>query len=461
MQVVVNVLVTVFWGLLVLSLLVFFHEGGHYLASRACGVRVTEFYLGMPCRFKLYHKSRGHGTETGVTPLLLGGYTRICGMEGEEDELMAPVLALVTRRGRVKVADVASELGIDEGRAYGILATLVDWASVRPYYDPELGETPNQKDWPAAFESLERDGAGLTEYDRGHDFASVGSTAAGTPREVADADAFLAAERSRTYLGCSFLQRFFMLVAGPAVNIVLAFVMLTFAFMGHGFTYYPNVPEIGSVTEGSIAEASGLEAGDKITKVNDVEVTTWDELTDALDPYLEAGEGFTLTVERDSSDSVIVLDVDLPDGEKTELLGINLASSTYYPGFTEALGYSFSYAGQVASFAVQLIMPTHTMEVLEQTSSVVGISVTVSEAASSGIYELVLVAACVSMSLGFMNLLPIPPLDGGKILIEIIQLAIRRPLPQKVANGISYVGLAFFLFIFAFALRNDIVNLLA
>lgn len=59
-----------------------------------------------------------------------------------------------------------------------------------------------------------------------------------------------------------------------------------------------------------------------------------------------------------------------------------------------------------------------------------------------------------------MNLLPIPPLDGGKILVELIQLALRRELSLKVQNAISYVGLAFFFFVFVFVLRNDILRLL-
>ena len=76
-----GVVSAVFWGVAVLSLLVFVHEGGHFLAARACGMRVTEFYLGMPCRHHLARKSRTYGTEFGVTPILLGGYTRICGID--------------------------------------------------------------------------------------------------------------------------------------------------------------------------------------------------------------------------------------------------------------------------------------------------------------------------------------------------------------------------------------------
>ena len=89
------ILSPIFWGLLVLSLLVFVHEAGHYGMARLCGVRVTEFFLGMPFKYKLSHKSKKYGTEVGVTPLLFGGYTRICGMEGELDELLPQALMSV------------------------------------------------------------------------------------------------------------------------------------------------------------------------------------------------------------------------------------------------------------------------------------------------------------------------------------------------------------------------------
>ncbi len=102
---------------------------------------------------------------------------------------------------------------------------------------------------------------------------------------------------------------------------------------------------------------------------------------------------------------------------------------------------SVSYAKQVADAAISLIRPSQTMQVL-----------------SEGVWELMLFMAMISMSLGFMNLLPIPPLDGGKIVIEIGQKIVRKNLPQKAQIGISYAGLAFFLFVFVFVLRNDILR---
>ena len=453
-----GVVSAIFWGVLVLSVLVFLHEGGHYLAARAFGVRVTEFFLGMPCPVKLSHKSAGHGTEVGVTPILLGGYTRICGMEADEDELAPRALAIVNREGRVDVENLAAELGCDVERAYGVLAMLADWASVRPYYNPELGEDPNQSTYPAAFETVARDANHLTEYDRDHDFSLAGSSKAGEPAATGDvtADELYKLERARTYKGVGFFPRVIMLLAGPLVNLVLAFLIVTFALMAGGVSVVSNSAVLGGVSEDGYAAAAGIAAGYTILSVGGTEVSSWQEICDALDPYLEQGIDFEVVFEHDGQ--TVTSLIDLPDGEPVELFGISAQLETYHPGFFEAAGYALSYAQQVGSFALKLITPTETIGVLEQSTSVVGISVMASEAAASGPDELLLFVAAISMSLGFMNLLPIPPLDGGKILIELIQLVVRRPLSVRAQNIVSYVGLAFFLFVFVFVLRNDLIR---
>lgn len=458
MSVVLNVVSAVFWGVIVLSLLVFVHEGGHFLAARALGVRVTEFFLGLPCRWRISAKSKKLGTEYGVTLFLMGGYNRICGLAGVSDPLLAPALELIMARGRITGEELAAELGCDLECAYRLFEILADWGSIRPYYNPDLGEDPNQKDWPAAFETLARDASLLTEYDRGHDFTTSGSTATGEPHPInMDAEKFLAQERSHTYLGANFFGRLFMLLAGPAVNILLALLIVAGSLMYTGVSYVKNVSTVSSVDAGSYAEASGLQANDTITALDDQAISTWSELLGALTPYLENGQDFTLTVKRE--EETLTLDVDLPDGQAVSLFGINAQTEIYHPSFPEAAHYAVAYAKQVATYAFKLIVPTQTMEVLNRSSSVVGISVMASQAASSGPNTLIQYIAALSMSLGFMNLLPIPPLDGGKILIEAIQLVIRRDLSLKVQNIITYVGLAFFLFIFVFVLRNDILNI--
>ncbi len=452
-----SVVSAVFWGLIVLSLLVFIHEGGHFLAARALGVRVTEFFLGLPCRWRISRKSKKLGTEYGVTLFMLGGYNRICGMGGQNDPLLAPALELIHARGRITGEELASELGCDLEGAYRVFETLTDWGSIQPYYNPDLGEDPNQKDWPAAFETIARDANLLTEYDRGHDFTLEGATKAGEAHPIdMEAEKFLAQERSHTYQGANFLGRVFMLLAGPAVNILFAFLVVSGSLMYSGVSYVKNVSTLASVDAGSYAAAAGLEAGDTVTAVGEQSVSTWSDFTSAISPYLEEGRDFALTVKRGEQE--LTLTVDLPDGEATSKLGVNAIVEVYHPTFDQAARYALSYGKTVATFAFRLIVPTQTMEVVSQSSSVVGISVMASKAASSGPSTLVQYVAAISMSLGFMNLLPIPPLDGGKILIEAIQLVIRRDLSLKAQNVITYIGLAFFLFIFVFALRNDILN---
>lgn len=446
-----------FWGVLLLSILVFVHEGGHYLAARAFGVRVTEFYLGLPCRFRLFRKSKKHGTELGVTPLLLGGYNRICGMEAEEDELMAPAFAIVQREGRVDARAVAEELGVGTERAYAVLVGLTDLAAIRPYYNPELGEYPMQKEYPAAFETVARDANMLTEYDDKHDFSQAGSTADAEPRPVADAQAQLERERSHTYGGVSVPKRLVMLVAGPLVNLVLAFALTTGIFMATEIPVYVNSNAIGAVTEGSLAEQAGLREGDTILRVGDVAVKDWDGVASALDAARTAGEDFTITYEREGAQATA--SIDMPEGEQVDYIGVSAPTELYRPTFAESVQGAFGYTRMVLETVARLLMPQHTMEVLDQSTSIVGISVKASEAASAGLMDVVSLMAAISMSLGFMNLLPIPPLDGGKILIELVQVCLRRRLSVKAQTAISYVGLAFFAFVFVVVVRNDVLRL--
>ncbi len=458
MELLISVLSAVFWGALVLSLLVVVHEGAHFVAARFFDMRVTEFFLGLPCRFKFSWKSKRFGTEFGVTPFLLGGYNRICGMEAESDELVAPALAIIQREGRVSFDDLGKELGVDSDRTMGILVYLMDIGSIQPYYDPEKDEHPWQKQWPETFETLQRDGKLLTEYDSEHDFTVQPYTKAGEPRPIEDANAFLVQEESHTYEGKGPVARIITLAAGPLINIVLAFVLMVGALMSTEYVQYVNTNVLGGVYDDSLAAAAGLREGDEILQIGSYPVKDWDTLADAIDKCLEAGEDFRVAYLRNGE--TFETTVDLPENEEATLLGVSAPTEAYHYSFSEASHVALRYMGFVGRTVAKIVQPTHTMEVVGQSSSIVGISAMASEAAKSSVSDFVLFAAAISLSLGYMNLLPIPPLDGGKILIELVQVAIRRPLSTKAKNAISYVGLAFFLFIFIFALRNDIMRLM-
>lgn len=448
----------VFWGVVLLSSLVFVHEAGHFLSARAFGMRVTEFFLGMPCRFRLSRTSATRGTEYGVTPILLGGYTRICGMEEPDCPRLSDVLAYVAKEGRCTVSDLADGLSMPPADVDDCLYTLVDWAAIEPYWDERLGETRKETRWPSTFQTVRRDADLLTAFDRGHDFSKPGSTDAGQahPLPEGGADALLAQERSHTYVGKGFVARFVTLFSGPLVNLVLGLALIVGSLMATGVTVANNVPTIGSVQDGSLAQAAGLQAGDAITAIDGEEVSTWVDMGSLLQGKLSEGNPVELSCDRAGS-ALTVSVGPIAEGAEAKI-GIMPTTSQYHPDLLTATRGAWRYVTMTAEYVARLLQPAHTAEVVSQSSSVVGISVVASQAARSGPSDFVFLMAAVSLSLGLMNLLPIPPLDGGKILIELVQLVSRRRVPARVQNGLSYVGLALFLALFFVVLRQDVVR---
>lgn len=454
MEAILNVLGPVFWGVVVLSVLVFVHEGGHFLAARACGVRVTEFFLGLPCRFNIHHVSRRIGTKFGVTPLLLGGYAAICGMEPEDPPLAPQVLSAVHRHGTVCVDELAQELDAPADDVLDACAFLLNWGSIAPVYDESRGERPSGAYYPSTYAAMPRDAKGLTIYD-GRAFDRAHATAQGEAWVPPMGDAaFLASERSHTYIGKGFWKRALMLVAGIAVNILSGFLIMMFAYSVLGTSVASDVNVVGAVTAGSPAEEAGLEAGDAILSIDGIETSTWTEIYTELQEH-GAGDEVELVIERSGSERTVTAALD-DDGA----LGIQISTQTVRLSPLDSARVTTAYIVQTVQGIVQLVQPQHTMEVLDNSTSIVGISVLSAEAASQGPSTLLQFAALISFSLGFMNLLPIPPLDGGKLLIEVIQAISRREVPLKIQTYVSYAGIALFCLLFVYMLRADILRLL-
>ena len=475
MEAVLNVAGTVFWGVVVFSVLVFLHEGGHFLAARACGVRVTEFFLGMPCRFSLSRASRRIGTRFGVTPVLLGGYAAICGMDPTESPCAPAVLALIHRKGSMTVADIASELDVSEDEALEACVLLLGWGSIAPVYDREKGEGPSSKYYPSAYAAMPRDGDGDTIYD-GRAFDRDGATQEGEPWEpTMGDDAFFERERSRTYLGKGFWKRAFMLVAGIGVNIVTGLIFMMCVYSVVGVEAPVDLDVIGGVEAGSPAEGAGLKANDRIGSIDGEHVDTWTGIMEELSAK-DPGQKITLEVWRpnDARDafsetepaagneawfeehgSSLTLTATL-DGEGG--LGITVPQRTVRLNPIDSCRVAVSYIVQTAQTVVNLLNPHHTMEILDNSASVVGISVMSSRAAASGPATFLNFMALISFSLAFMNLLPLPPLDGGRLLIEVIQAVSRRQVPLRVQNAISLVVIGLFLLLFVYMLHADILR---
>ena len=407
----------IFWGLLTLSVLVFIHEGGHFLAARACGVRVTEFFLGLPCRFNIHYVSKKIGTKFGVTPLLLGGYAAICGMDPTECSYAADVLELIHKQGRASVD----------------------------------GSKPDTRYYATVYMSVPRDHSGYTVYD-GKKFMRAEATLPGdswVPQM--SKEAFFEFERDKTYIGQGFWRRAFMLVAGICVNIVCGLLLLMSVYSFIGVTVGINSNQIGAVDRTSIAYGAGLREGDTILQIGDESCSDWSDILSAVNNA--SGSTCEIVFRRDGVNKTTR--VSLPKKSK---LGISVQTKVVHLKLIDSCKVSVNYVVQTAQGVAQLLMPQHTKEILDNSTSVVGISIMSSEAAEAGVSTYLTFAALISLSLGFMNLLPIPPLDGGKLLIEIVQAVSRRKLSLRVQNALTLVGIALFGLLFVYMLCSDILR---
>lgn len=479
MDAIIGFIGPVFWGLILLSALVFVHEGGHFLAARACGVRVLEFFLGMPCRFNIHHTSRRIGTKFGVTPILIGGYAEICGMDPTEVACAPQVLACIHRHGTVELGEVAQELGLSLDEVQDACSLLYGWGSIVPLEEDgaEQEEDSKPSDFPRVFAAVSRDAAGNTVYD-GKAFDRAHATGEGEPWAPPMSDEeFFELERSHTYIGKGFWKRALMLVAGIGVNILTGFLLVIAVYSVLGVSAPMNYSVLGDIIADSPAQEAGLQEGDRVLTVNGEQVTSWVEMTDALDstgrkepvelelwrpndqhdafeylPFQDYGGSDAWAREHGE-----YMNVTIEFGEDG-LLGINAPMEVIRLDPIQSCQIAIDNIVTTAQSVASLLNPRHTMEVLDNSTSVVGISVMSAQAAAEGPATFLNLAALISFSLGFMNLLPIPPLDGGKLVIEIIQAVTRRKVPVKAQTVISMVGIGLFGLLFVYMLGSDVIR---
>lgn len=421
-----NVLAIIFWFIVIIGVLTLVHELGHFIAARAFGVRVTELMIGMPGPNIGFERN---GCHYGVTCIPLGGYNRIAGMEGDvEDPNLASVLAYVYRHGRADVAHVALGCDLDVESAELALVILDGWGSI---------VAPKKHGPDDTYSAPARDGFEL-----------------GQAREVDDPQALLDEERSHTYRALSFPRRLVTLFAGPFMNVLLAFVLLLVIFCGIGLTVATTT--ISDVVADGPAFEAGLQAGDTIVAIDGTDVPDWQALSMAI-AGLEPGEAADVVYERAGQVTSTTIVVGMGE-DGSPRLGIYAGQEQYHLPVWEALGASWDYLALTVQGYLSLFNPATAADTLSQSTSVVGIAVMSERAASAGIVPLLYIIAIVSLSLAVVNLLPLPPLDGGRILIEVIQRVTHRAVPARVVNAITFVVIALLLVLFVFLLRQDIVN---
>ena len=204
---------------------------------------------------------------------------------------------------------------------------------------------------------------------------------------------------------------------------------------------------MAAVSPGGPAALAGIRAGDTITRLNGSKITAWDQVRSAM---LAATPGTTADIEVNRGGAAITLRVTLAARVGGgAMLGVTAATRDVRMPLSGAVTSSFTLMGEVFVAVGKLVDPRTFMASVQGARSVVGISYEVANAVSEGPLPYAWMIAMLSLSLGVMNMLPIPPLDGGKIATELIQGAMRHPIPRRVSLALSAIGtLALFSLIF-------------
>lgn len=210
--------------------------------------------------------------------------------------------------------------------------------------------------------------------------------------------------------------------------------------------------KILTLEKGSSAEKSGLKANDKIVKINNQEIN--DDVNKIIDMLQEEGSNTILiTIDRGNQE----IDIELtPDYISTYYLGVNLKQAD--DNLINHLIYAKIETKMFAASILDNIKMIFTGGVsVDQMMGPVGISEVVAK--TNGLREFVYMLALISLSLGVTNLLPIPALDGGKILILLVEAIRRKPLSEKTEINIQLIGFSILIALSLYVTYNDILRI--
>lgn len=258
-------------------------------------------------------------------------------------------------------------------------------------------------------------------------------------------------------------KRFLTVLAGPLMNFVLAFLVC--AIMLNAFFIGESYPIVNEVVSDMPAETAGLQAGDRILSVNDVELTEDTEGVNLMVSTIQNGDltqPIDLVIQRGDEQLEMSLQAVPVVDETTQTtnwqIGIVFESRTY------TFGESLSEAGIFMVDTTRLMLESlknlvFKGEGLQDTAGPVGIITLVSQRARDGLYMVLYLMFFISLNLGIMNLLPLPALDGGRLVFLIVEGIRRKPVPPEKEGMVHAIGLIALFGLLILLTFNDVIRL--
>ena len=407
----------------IFGVIVVVHEFGHFYFAKKAGILVREFAIGMGP--KVFAHIGKDGTAYTIRILPLGGYVRMAGWGEDKTEIKTgtPVSLTLNEAGVVTRVNLSDK--VLDNTSLPMNVTSFDFE-----------------------EKLEITGLVLDEsktFQVDHDATIIEED--GTEVRIAPLDV--------QYQNASIWGRLMTNFAGPLNNFILGILTFILFFFLQG-----GVPDVTTnqvtVTDGGALQAAGVETGARILEINGQAVSDYEDVSDILAQVNENAKEapvLNLLVEEDGKEKTLQVTTIKDQGYFR--LGVSPYLKT---GFAETIIGGFQEAGATALLIVNALKNIIASFDVQQLGGPVAIYNISSQAAQGGILPVLSLLAMLSINLGIFNLIPIPALDGGKILINLIEVIRRKPLKQETESYITLVGVAIMVVLMLVVTWNDIMR---
>ena len=264
------------------------------------------------------------------------------------------------------------------------------------------------------------------------------------------------------YISKSMLEKVWFTSGGVIFNFILAFLLFSAIIYVDGINIPHEEPIIGNTIKDKPASILGLQKNDRIVKINDYKISSWENMSDHI--HSNPNEMILLTWERDDilmRDSILIYSTLTPYGDSIGVIGIEPIFLKEEQDFFGSIKHGFI---QMISWVILMsysIFSFFTGQLgIENFGGPIQIASIAGEASQIGMIALINLMAILSVNLGIINILPFPGLDGGHALIAIIEGIIGRRIPFKTLMIIQQIGVLLLIIFFFIIMKNDISRLL-
>lgn len=409
--------------ILVFGIIVVVHEFGHFYFAKKSGILVREFAIGMGP--KIFAHIGKDGTAYTIRILPLGGYVRMAGWGDDTTEIKTgtPVSLTLAEDGKVKRINLSGKK-LDQ-TALPMQVTQFDFEDKLFIKGLVLEEEKT--------------------FAVDHDATVV--EADGTEVRIAPLDV--------QYQNATIWGKLITNFAGPMNNFILGVVVLWILIFMQGGVRDVDTNQFHVMPQGALAKV-GVPETAQITKIGSHEVSNWESLIQAVESETKDKTAPTLdvTISEKGSDKQVTVTPEESQGRY--LLGVQPGIksdfvSMFVGGFTTAADSAL----RILSALKNLIFQPD----LNKLGGPVAIFKESSDAAKNGIENVLYFLAMISINIGIFNLIPIPALDGGKIVLNILEAIRRKPLKQEIETYVTLAGVVIMVILMIAVTWNDIMRL--